>query len=344
MRKLPILICSFILLFTLSFTQSAQAQIKDSPSLYEKLRSLFQDDALSFGALVQSQADVTWDPETDGQNTFRIPTARFKLYGNLDDNFRYTIQSDVTNSPILLDANVSYVSDRFALTAGAQKPGFSAEYLLPASATDFVDRSRVVSALAQRRDVGVKARLALTPSLLFTAGMFNGTNQNLENSNNTFYYTGRLAFTPDLGDDFLRVAVNAGRSSENGTLIGNGTLPRINGERTVYGGDIRLESGRLLLSSELLIADLEYAPGVEDEVSGYHITGGYMTGENTQLLVRYDHLQSNAEAVAIPEDLILAGLNHNFTETMSFQLNYAVNPDDSEFGNHRVLAQIQVAF
>jgi len=323
---------------------TAQAQSDDSDSLYDELRALFQDDALSFGALLQSQAEVHWDPERQGENTFRVADARLKVYGNLDNNFSYVLQTRFTDSPAILDANISYTGNRFALTAGAQKPGISGEFLTPASNTDFVNRSQVVSALVQRRDIGLKARFILSPSVYLSGGMFNGTNQKLENSNNTFYYTGRLVFYPDMGEnDELRIGVNAAHSNENGTLIGNGFLPQVDGDRTIYGGDIRLESGRLLLSSELLLADLEYAAGIEDEVRGFQVTGGYRVSEKTQLLLRFDHLES--DIIAIPEeDLLLAGLNLNFTGTTSFQFNYQVNPDDADFGNHRWLAQVQVAF
>ena len=351
MRKLSILVGLLCFISTLSFVQTTHAQSKDSDSLYDQLRALFEDDVISFGSLLQSQGEVHWDPESPGENTFRFATARFKLYGNLDDHFSYVLQTDFTNSLALLDANIRYTTDHFALTAGAQKPGISAEFLTPASSTDLVNRSRVVTSLVNRRDVGLLSRLSVSPSFYVLGGIFNGTNQNLENNNNTFYYTGRLVFNPDLGDDNeLNIGVNVGLSSESGTgtgtIIGNGFFPAVTGERTIYGGDIRVESGRLLLSSELLIGALEYAPGIKDEVTGYHITGGYWVSEKAQIVLRFDHLENDEnDFFTVPaEDLLLAGLNWNWTNTTSFQFNYQINPDDPAFGDHLWLAQVQVAF
>lgn len=351
MKKLLILICLFCFMFALPFVHIAQAQSDDSDSLYDELRSLFQDDALSFGALLQSQAEVHWDPETQGENTFRVADARLKVYGNLDDNFSYVLQTRFTDSPAILDANISYTGNRFALTAGAQKPGISGEFLTPASSTDLVNRSRVVTSLVNRRDIGLLSRLSVSSSFYVLGGIFNGTNQNLKNNNNTFYYTGRLVFNPDLGDDnVLNIGASVGLSSESGTgtgtLIGNGFFPAVTGERTIYGGDIRVESGRLLLSSELLIGALEYAPGIKDEVTGYHITGGYWVSEKAQIVLRFDHLENDESDffTVSAEDLLVAGLNWNWTNTTSFQFNYQVNPDDADFGNHRWLTQVQVAF
>ena len=226
----------------------------------------------------------------------------------------------------------------------------SAEFLTPASSTDFVNRSRVVTSLVNRRDIGLLARLDLSEALYFQGGIFNGTNQRFENNNNTFYYTGRFVFSPDVGDySSLTIGVNAAHSDESGTggtLIGNGFLPAVFGKRTIYGGDIRIESGQLLLSSEFLMGELRYGPlfpPSNDEVSGYHITAGYWVTENAQLLLRFDHLQS--DLINIPaEDVLLAGLNWNWTETTSFQFNYQIDTDDADFDNHFWLAQVQVAF
>jgi hypothetical protein len=77
---------------------------------------------------------------------------------------------------------------------------------------------------------------------------------------------------------------------------------------------------------------LEYAPGVEDEVSGFHITGGYWVTESTTLYLRLDHIES--ELISIPvEDQLLVAFSHNFSSITNFQFNYLLNPDDFDVSN-----------
>ena len=342
--KLSVVLLSLIILLAgmPALTHAQQNQSDDG--LLDALKQIFKRDYLSVGALIQAQGEFHMDPQFQGENTFRIPTARIKLSGNLDRNVSYTIQTDFTNSPALLDANITYsFSDVVSFTAGAQKPGFSGEFLTGAANTDFINRSRIVSLLAQRRDIGVLGKVELTDGLVLSAGMFNGNNQNLGNGNNEFYYTGRLEANNTLGSDAQVVfAGNASYGNENGTVIGNGRLPAVNGSRALVGGDGRLEVEGLLLSGEFLFGELEYGPNQIDNVMGFHATAGYWVIEDLQLIARYDHVES--DLVPLTENVIVGGLNYNYTDAASFQLNYQINPDDFDFANHFVLLQTQIAF
>lgn len=351
MKNSTLLTFYFLLLFiTLMVPVQVFAQQERSDdNLLEALEDFFQQDYMAFGILLQSQGEFHYEPDQPRQNTFRIPTARLKVYGELDNNFGYVLQADVARSPSLLDANISYAfSDEFYMTTGAMKPGISAEFLTPSAGTDFINRSRIVSSLVQRRDIGISAKAELTEGLVLTGGIFNGQNQNLANNDNEFYYTGRIEAGSEIGADAtIQIGGNIGYGQEKGTFIGNGSLPLIYGSRTIYGGDIRLEINRFLVSGEFLGALLEYTPGTEDEVLGFHITGGYWATDNLQFLLRLDHIESsNLPASAFPEplELVLGGINYNVTDAASFQLNYQVNPEVFNIHNQVLLAQMQIAF
>lgn len=338
--------------FFLCSGQVFAQQNETNDDLLESLESFFKQDYLSIGVLLQSQGEFHWDPETSngqGQNTFRIPTARLKVDGMLDDNFSYLLQMDATRSPALLDMNISYdFTDHLSLTTGVMKPGISAGYLLPAASTDFVNRPRIVGVLAANRDIGVLANTVLTEGLTLSGGIFNGRSQNINSNDNEFYYTGRMEAASEIGADaFLQIGGNVGYGEENGTVIGNGSLPAINGTRLIYGGDIRFEFRGFLLSAEFLGARLEYAPSVEDEVLGFHLTGGYWATDKLQFLVRLDHVESSelsAGAFPEPVDLVFGGINYNFTEAASFTLNYQLNPETIDINNQVLLAQMQIVF
>lgn len=322
----------------------AQQSTSGDDGLLDTLKKVFKQDYLSIGTLIQAQGKFHFDPKVQGENTFRLPNARLKISGNLDHNVSYTVQANFASSPALLDANITYgFSDAVSITAGAQKPALSGEFLVGAAYTDFINRSRIVSLLAQRRDIGILGKAELTEGLQFSAGMFNGSSQNLTNNNNEFYYTGRLEASQNLssGAD-ITVAVNASFGNENGTVIGNGRIPSINGSRALIGGDGRFEVGDLLLSGEFLFGELEYGPNQIDNVLGYHITAGYWVADDVQLLGRLDHIQS--DILLFESNVIVGGINYNYTDAASFQLNYQLNPNDIGFGNHFVLLQTQIAF
>lgn len=344
-------LCLIFLFFSLPVTAQAQPEQTENEVL-QALKEVFQQDYMSFGILLQSQGEFHWDPEISngqGENTFRIPTARLKVSGRLDENFNYLLQMDATRSPALLDIGIGYkVSDRLSFTTGLMKPGISAGYLLPAASTDFINRPRVVGTLVANRDIGLLGEATLTEGLTFATGIFNGRSQNINSNDNEFYYTGRLQIASDIDEETtLQVGGNIGHGQENGTVIGNGSLPAVDGERFIYGFDLRLEHRAFLFSAELLSSRLEYSPALDDEVLGYHLTGGFQATDNLQLLLRLDHVSSNElpqTVFPVPEKLLLGGINYTFTEAASFAFNYRLNPDDFDFSNHAMLARMQIAF
>lgn len=350
--KLFFIVTLFLMGLVLQPVHVAAQQTDPEENLLESLESFFKQDYLSIGVLLQSQGEFHWDPEISngqGENTFRIPTARLKVNGKLDENFSYLLQMDATRSPALLDIGIGYkVSDRLSFTTGLMKPGISAGYLLPAASTDFINRPRVVGTLVANRDIGLLGEATLTEGLTFAAGIFNGRGQNINSNDNEFYYTGRLEAASEIGTQtYLQIGANIGYGLENGTIIGNGSLPAVNGERVIFGGDLRVEYWRFLLSAEFLTARLEYSPAVEDEVLGFHITGGYDITDRLQFLVRLDHVESNELSATVfpqPVDLVFGGINYNFTEAASFTLNYQLNPETIDISNQVLLVQMQIAF
>lgn len=328
---------------------SVAQQNESEDDLLETLEKFFKQDYLSLGVLLDTRGEFHYEPSTPGQNTLRVPNARLKVSGELDNNFGYVLQMDVTGSPALLDAIISYrFSDSFSLQTGAMKPLLGGEFRLSPVQIDFINRSRIVSVLAQKRDIGVVANAVLTEGLTLSGGVYNGTSPNVGNNNNEFYFNARMEANSEIGRDArLQIALNGAYGEENGTSIGNGMLPTINGSRLIYGGDFRVEYSRFMLSGEFLGAQLEYGPGTEDDILGFHITGGVNATDDLQFLVRLDHIESSnlPEAVfPLPVDLILGAIDYRFTESARFRLNYQVNPEVLDINNQVLLAQMQLYF
>lgn len=334
----------FVGLFLVPSLTTAQQQSND---LFEVLQDNFKKEYFSVSTLLQVQGTFYFDPILP-INTYDIGTARFGISGNLDNGVSYKLLTDMARSPVLLDASATYhFSDQISVTAGAQKPGISAGYLLSAAETDFINRPQISSVLAGNRDIGLLGKVKMTDELSLWAGMINGTNQDLENNNNTFYYTGRLIWSEQIGSyGALQIGVNMAHSIEDGTSIGNGSLPDIDGKRTILGADFRFTNSRFLLAGEYLSGDLRYGNGFlgprDDNVSGHYLTFGYNIREDLQLLARYDHIQS--DDITFTEDLLILGTNYSPFQAAGFTFNYLLNLNDAAFENHGVLLQTQIAF
>lgn len=183
----------------------------------------------------------------------------------------------------------------------------------------------------------------LSEEIQYSIGMFNG-NRFSANDNNSFYYAARLADLQDIGDKgTLELGLNAAYGNNSDSRIGAGLLPNIQGKRVVFGGDIRLESGPVLLSSEVLFSTLEYVPGNDDEVSGFHVTAGYWLTPAVLTLIRLDHIHSD-QISSIARDLVILGSNLFPTSQTEIQINYAVPLSDPAVDEHQVMLNFQISF
>lgn len=333
----------FLILFFLG--SDIQAQDSDQ-SLYDQFKENLKTEYFQFGGFVQFRTNVAFgDPVKPGETGFSIPQARLKFNGNLNGGFSYKFQIDVADSYILTDAVVGYkYNSAFKVSFGAQKPGISAEFLQHPGSQEFASRSLIVRALTQNREMGVRFDGSLSENLSYSAGVFNG-NRLGKNDNNQFYYTGRLAYSNEVSEGgVLDVGINAAYGEQNDTRIASGSLPNIDGERTIYGGDFRFENDLLILSSEVLAGNLEYTGFTgADNVFGYHLTGAYKFTDKTEGLVRWDAIQSDLLPQANRE-LIWLGFNAYPTGQTKVQLSYGIPADNSEFENHALTAHVHIKF
>ena len=294
---------------------------------------------IELGALVQTVGQVTFDPPSSGSGTnqFNVATTRLKLSGGGSSGFRYMAQTDFTRSLVLLDARIGY---RFApsatLRAGLFKAPFSGEFLTSSANIDFVNRSRVVSSYIPNRQVGASLYGETGGLVGYEIGVFNGNGRTLSgNDNNRFMYTGRLTFSPELQTGSLEIGTNVAFSED--------AYAGFRGSRTLVGVDARFERGPLLVSGELIRAELDPTGVSEREPLGYHLTAGYapVPGRH-QLLVRLDQIDHDT-LTDTPTQLVF-GYNLFATEAYGLQLNYVLPfGDGADTGDHRILANFQVA-
>lgn len=226
-----------------------------------------------------------------------------------------------------------------------------------------MNRSRVVTALAPGRQIGVQARGRFSDALPldYSLGIFNGNGYGgNSNDNNDFLYAARLAAFPfktsENSSTQLEIAANAMFSSDDAARVSALLNPfafdalLFSGKRTLYGADFRFTTGKFLLAGEYLKGDFDgdFAFLAADtsvgsaKPDGYHLTAGYRLASNLQLLGRWDSFK--ADSGADNPDWAIIGLNYWPTQVSELQLNYVINTDNSEFKYHQVLVNAQIAF
>jgi len=341
------------------FSSGVSASIfeeQDEP-LAEQIKSAVQHDPFTVNLLLQGGFRFSLEDDNfQGGRTFEAANARVNIRGTIDKRFYYRLQFNMVREPNLLDAFVGYkLHDAFRFTAGAMKPQQSIDFIPGAHATDFIDRTKIAGQLVQSREIGISAEGDIRGFYYF-AGLFNGTRL-ADNNNNKFYGIGRLQYTlRSFTPGKFQLGIQGSHGDSPGVISGsNGPLLR--GERTIYGGDIRIETKRLLLAVEYLSGDVEIdalnginenngenddLPVITENISGYYITGGYKLFENTMFLARW---QSWGYKKADWRDNQLTfGINHDFISLTSFQFNFDTYFPDEGDNKYGISLILQVYF
>ena len=315
------------------FANNSFAQ--DEP-LMNQIKSTIQKESFTINSLLQSGFRYSiYNNDFQGGRTFEAANARLGVSGILDNNFFYKLQFNFVSEPNLLDAYAGYkFSDSFIITAGSMKPKQSLDYIPGPGSTDFIDRTHITGLLVQSRELGLSAEGNLGGLYYFT-GIFNG-NKNLEpNNNNTFYGIGRLQYNfKEIVPGDLQIAIQ-GSYGECDSVLSGSNGPKLRGERTIYGGDIRWKTNKLIFAAEYMEGLLETVDFLNssEKISGYYITTGYKAFKKTHFLARWQSW-SFREA-NYTDNQFTFGINQTFTSLCSFQFAfdaYFPENNDTEYG------------
>lgn len=288
----------------------------------EKIKSIIQHEFFTVNVLVQTGFRYSFE-NNDFQNgrTFEVANARLSFKGIIEDKFYYRVFFNLAREPNLLDAFVGYrFGDCLLITAGAMKPKQTLDYIPDPGSTDFIDRTKITGLLVQSREIGLSAEGNIGGLYYFT-GIFNGNKLSL-NNNNKFYGIGRLQYTfADIMAGQLQVAVQGSHGRSDGVRSGS-SGPTLRGERTIYGGDIKMETNKFLLAAEYLEGTLETEDFSDrkEKINGYYFTAGYKFFENTMFLARWQSW--SFKQFDFRDNQFTFGVNHEFSNITSFQFNF----------------------
>lgn len=313
----------------------ATAQQSDEPIL-ERVREVFSSEGLTLGFLLQAVADPGLE---DDPARFTVGNARLRLAGRLDGGFGYELQTNHVTPSTLLDARVTWSpGPELTIAAGRFKTPFSREFLTYGGSIDFVNRSRVVSALAPNRQVGLQLGGELTDVVSWSAGTFTGATN--ATSDESLIGVVRLEGSGvEVGDGTLAVAAHFAGGREN--AIGARQLGfSFSGDGILYGVDARFVSGPLMLAGEYIRGEWEPDVGLAElDSDGLYFTAGYMLEGDRQILLRWDRFEAPSAVEA--DDVLIFGFNAWPTTATEIQVNWQVPlKDSSEL--HKLLINFQV--
>jgi hypothetical protein len=301
--------------------------------LWDELQRRIKSEPISLGALFQFVGDAQVDRSFPGEDGFSVANFRLSLSGQLDGGFDYFLQSNFGG---LLDARIGLtLHPSLTIDAGRFKTPYSREFLTGAGSIDFVNRSQSVTALAPNRALGVAARGALGDELSYSAGVFNGGGGLGGNARGEMLGVARLSWQRD----DLEVALNGARQGDRRVINPGANDPSIATVRNLVGVDARLTQDRWLFAAELDIGDGQI--GTQDDPWGGFATLGYMTAEDSQLLIRLDHFDTGA--LGDERTLLIPGWNLWPTAATELQIN-AVLPLEGFNGDPQLLINLQLAF
>ncbi|MFP4487940.1 MAG: porin [Bacteroidales bacterium] len=317
---------------------------QDEVSADEKLKSYLHRDFFKLNILMQSGARFSFrDDNFQGGRTFELANARISLRGGLNKGFFYRININAVSDPVLLDAFVGYRLNKYvSVAAGAMKPTQTLDYMPEPGSTDFIDRTKMTGLLVSSREIGVSASGDIG-DFYYYAGIFNGTRLQ-RNNNNKMYGIGRLQYTiRDLIPASMQLGLSASHGNSPGVRSGS-SGPFLEGTRTIWGADLRVESGKMILASEYLAGHLQVVgmAGEKELISGYYFTYGYVVSESLMVLGRWQ-TWSYREADTRESQLTL-GTNITVTELVSFRFNIDAYIPANAGNSYGASAVFQVQF
>lgn len=324
---------SCLLAFGLAAPLSAQS---DPEPILDQVRSVFSQQGLTLGFLLQAVVDP--GIETDPASA-QIAAARIIVNGELDGGFNYRLQTNHAASPSLLDARVGWSNgDVFSVYAGRFKTPFSRELLTFAGSIDFVNRSRVVEALAPNRQIGMQIGGQFSEAIAWSVGGFTGATN--ATPNESLIGVVRLEGTDlEVGDGVVSAAVHAG-VGRDGAVAARTLGTNYVGDGVLVGADVRYEGGALLLAGEFIRADWDPFAAPDLDSDGLYLTAGWMLTEKEQILARWDRYRS---PVGMDDDVLVLGFNTWPTSATEVQVNWIV-PFGGSSEIHKLLINFQVGF
>ena len=309
---------------------------------------------------------------------FEIWDARLGASGEVGIVFDYFVQAewdDAREEFRLLDARLTFpIMAELNLDMGQFRAPFGKEALMPKGEITFVERAQISRLVPPGRQVGAQlSGETMEGKLTYRAGVFNGNGRTFTNDDDELLWAGRVQFNNVGGAEFydelvVEVGANAAFSEDSAVNLVAGLdgpvatkslgpgpldLTRFSGDRTLWGGDLRLGWQGIFLRGEYLRGEFEPGgetfvqpgvpvPGEELVVEGAYLEGGYSYLGAIEAVVRWDTMNDAIRQVGgravnpgdprAGSDFLVFGLNLFPGYHAKVGLQYAVGLDGTRVG------------
>lgn len=298
---------------------------------------------------------------------FAIHDARLRASGEVGIVFDYFVQAEYDEAREelrLLDARLTLpIMPELEVDLGQFRAPFGKEALRGKGDITFVDRAQISRLVPPGRQVGLQlSGETMEGRLTYRAGAFNGNGRTFTNENDALLWAGRVQFNNLGASEFydelvVEVGANAAFSEDSAVDLVAGLegpvstrfpgdpldLASFSGDRTLYGGDLRLGWQGIFLRGEYLRGELD-PPGLirsgdvvfgdELVVEGAYLEGGYNYLGAVEAVVRWDTMSDairqvggrpvNPDDPEAGSDFLVFGLNLHPGYHAKVGLQYAV--------------------
>jgi hypothetical protein len=283
---------------------------------------------------------------TDPSTNFGIKAARLKGSMKVTDQISASVTIDGAKSISVLDANIEYAYAPFlTLRLGQFQVPFGYETQNSNFDVEAVDRSQIVSALWNNgttagylRDQGLMV-YGRHKVLVYQLACVNGSGVNTSDNNNHKDLVGRVG-----------IGIPAFAGLGVSVLQGQGGLQDDLLDRTGFGCDLFLDTGKLLVEGEYISAKGCNAwigsgwTGSETEYAGYYAILGYRITPLIQPTFKYDTYDPDKDTDDDEVTAMYFGLNLNFEGKARLQTFYVTVDEDPSVDNNKLVVQAQAKF
>lgn len=212
----------------------------------------------------------------------------------------------------LQDMAITFLSHYADVSIGQFKVPVSWEGFNSSGKLLFAERSEVARRYGDKRDLGVQAAKTFE-KFGYTLGVYNGSGSNNLDQNNSKDLALRLEAYPVKGLTIAGVGY---------ATVGDRQAA---GAKDRYEGDVRYQSGPLLLHSEFIRARDVGKGGVITNAQGYYAAAAWAINEQVQPCVRGGHVDPNLEKDNDEQTNIDLGFNYFLRgHEAKLQFNYGV--------------------
>jgi hypothetical protein len=253
---------------------------------------------------------------------FEVRNARFGAKGNINNYVGYRAEIDLSDEGRIrmLDAFVRITPvENLDVYLGQRKVPFGTDYLRSPVENIFANRSFVAKYTNDGlRDIGFVVNYRFKFHIPFNvwAAAMNGTGNNNPQWISRPNYSARLLFEP------LKNIRLAGNFYQGSTLLEN--------ELTMFGGEIRYQTDKLLIESEYIHRHFTDTASTELDQYGFyvHSTYNFYTGAKMIQMIspvlRWDFMGRETDYIGKIAERVTAGVNFGF-EPKAFKAEIRLN-------------------